>query len=419
MPCLKATWKSGFNPEVLADRYEKAVLNRVEEIKFNAFIVLELDPLLYQMVQFSEYIPEIDARQICDLALTNVCKKGKITHKGLLSEINKLLVNYQMEPVKRFVLITSISISKELNISNIHFGKDLLIFEKNLPGRFASTHTQINERSRKNLFADVPMNYLNVRIHVSAKTAHEAASKAIDLLDYFRGLINYQVNKHEIMRWRFGEPFSPLNKIVIGPVHSLHNLNGKLTPKDEWWYEPNFLGGIEPFNPGPVKLKSYLDDAYQMRLRIEKSNYEDKLQHSMIRYSRALDERIVETSFLKLWSILEYLTNTSYGNYDHTIERASFLLLDRDLKKQILQSLREVRNGWVHQSMQRNDMVANLYQLKYFVEVVLGFHVYSEFSFSSIEDAGTFLSLPSDPATLIQKIDLLQSAKKFQENMKS
>lgn len=80
---------------------------------------------------------------------------------------------------------------------------------------------------------------------------------------------------------------------------------------------------------------------------------------------------------------------------------------------QLLQLLREYRNKYVHLDQNNAEMETYMYQLKNIVEVMLTFHIWNKFHFSSIQDAAAFLSLPHNEKSLNAKLKLLNSAKKF------
>jgi hypothetical protein len=64
-----------------------------------------------------------------------------------------------------------------------------------------------------------------------------------------------------------------------------------------------------------------------------KSHLSGLLRRFFVRYVRALDERNLSSAFLKLWSVLEDLTNTGRSRYDLTIRRATFICEDRALRR--------------------------------------------------------------------------------------
>jgi hypothetical protein len=116
-----------------------------------------------------------------------------------------------------------------------------------------------------------------------------------------------------------------------------------------------------------------------------------------------LDSFEWETSFLRLWGVLETLTGTQpYESHDLTVKRAAFLYADpeRELHMQVLNHLRHYRNRSVHRGEGSETIEAYMYQLKRYVEVLLFFHLTSDYRFESLAKAAEFLDLPPKPADL-------------------
>lgn len=146
---------------------------------------------------------------------------------------------------------------------------------------------------------------------------------------------------------------------------------------------------------------------------MKRHKYPHVIQNAFIRYTRALDERDWTTAFLKLWSILELLTDTSKANYDTTIKRTAFLYKEREYNIQVLQHLKKYRNLSVHLDMGNSEIETYLYQLKNYVETLLSFHLQNKFNFDTIQEAAEFLSLPHEEEVLVsQERDFTKQIKK-------
>ena len=121
-----------------------------------------------------------------------------------------------------------------------------------------------------------------------------------------------------------------------------------------------------------------------------------------------------DIAFLKLWSVLEFLTNTLKAKYDNTIKRTAFCFKEYDFHCQVLNHLRDYRNKSVHTGSSDNSGVKiYIYQLKRYVEELLIFHLSTKMKFSNIESASEFLDLSQDAEFLREKCQLYQKAIKF------
>ncbi len=130
-------------------------------------------------------------------------------------------------------------------------------------------------------------------------------------------------------------------------------------------------------------------------------------------YVKALDQRDFNSTFLSLWSLLERLTNTLLDNYKVTVRRAVFLFKDREFHRQILNHLRSYRNRAVHAGEKTDEIEAPVFQLKFYVEQLIFFHIYNTLGFLSMREAAEFLDLPPDASVLKGKIKLFQKAVRF------
>jgi len=279
--------------------------------------------------------------------------------------------------------------------------------------KFKIKANSLLQSCKKSLFAEPPENYSNIRIYVSAKSNHDAVNKALDYIDFIRGVWNWVLNRRHHIRMSWGSKPQPINKIIPGPLHTLHYPSGKLAIDDTWWYEPSYLGEISALNPSKDDIELLYSNFYTVRKKLNSCDYSNVIQDAIIRYTRALDERNWNTAYLKLWGILELLTDTGRVSYGHTVKRAAFLFEDRDYYYHLLQLLKEYRNKYVHLDQKNTEMETYLYQLKNVVEVLLTFHISNKFHFSSIQDAAEFLNLPHNEKSLNAKLQRLNSAQKF------
>ncbi len=175
-----------------------------------------------------------------------------------------------------------------------------------------------------------------------------------------------------------------------------------------FWYERDLVDRSRPFNVTREWAK-IAEDWKPIRRAITKSPFRDDLQGSIARYCRALDEAEPERSFLKLWSLLEYLTSMIGKDYDTLIRRALNAMPATNLDRHLLYACKQYRNNSVHSGSDSASEI-NVVQLHRFVsEVLLLGLSYSEF-FQSREELGQFLSLPRTKDKLSRQIELRRKA---------
>ena len=294
-----------------------------------------------------------------------------------------------------------------------------LTFGRRLPERFRHAHDEVRRRGESQIFGPLPdphsllRGYVPVRVSAMARSHDEAVETALDTLDLLRGVWNLYLNGRVGMRLSGGRR-KPVNRILLGPVHSLHKPSGALASEYPW-VEPDY---VEPLRL--YRLRSDWADLRvferQLRNELSSSRYGEKLEDAIRRYVRALDRRDWNTSFVRLWGVLDSLTDTSRDRYEVTIERVLFLMNKqrRDFDRQILRHLTTYRNRTVHDGHETEAIETLLYQLKRYIETVLNFHLRIRPRFPSLEDAARFLSMPAEQIALRERFQIITRALQFQ-----
>lgn len=405
---MPVRWKQEYQPFLIVEKIESLrSINANDQVQFSGFAFKEYETVLFRMLDFPDSIPEVEARSILWQSLKTVGKQPVVV-KALLAELNKRVEQYLQRPVSRFVLLTSLSVRCEQNISPIRIGQDQVILGK-VPLRFYQESRPLLEKASLSLALQLPENYLSVRVHVSARSTHEAANKALGHLDLLRGLWNLFYSQGHSIRWTFGGKPPRINRIVTGPIHTLHSTTGKLLDENTWWYDPTFIKPISTKDIGK-DWDEIADFVSNIRTHLSKSNYSNILEEAIIRYARALDEHNLNSAYVHLWSVLELLTYTVEASYKVTVRRAAFVFDDYSYYSQVLNHLREYRNQFIHHFASDSGVETYIYQLKNIVEHIIRFHLYMGLKFSSIQDVAEFLDMPHEFKRLEGKKDMLKKA---------
>jgi hypothetical protein len=117
--------------------------------------------------------------------------------------------------------------------------------------------------------------------------------------------------------------------------------------------------------------------------------------------------------FLKLWSLLEHLTQSTTDDKKVTVRRAAFIWKDYEFSKEILLHLGDVRNNMVHLDRFGERGEAVVYQLKRYVEALLDFYIASGNKFKSTEEIKHFLDLNPKRELLSERSRLIRRGIKF------
>ena len=403
------TWNKDYNPQLISKRIEESKrTDDVGKVSFSGFKHNELTILLYSTLIFPTSVPEIEARGIINQATFNVGQKMEVSAEALLTEINRLTGEYLERMPEPFVLASSISVEKSTQLPSLRMKGTSILFPGQLPSRYFEEKEKLSRRVKDYLFGEPPTNYRPLMARVSARSIYEAVDCALDAIDLARGIWNWFLNRSQATRMSIG-PNQPINRLLLGPIHTLHQPLGKLAA-DGFWFERTYRAPARLMD-----LRGNIEKAEEFRRvvlgKLRRIGYQLQLRDAIVRYCRALDDRDWNVSFLRLWGVLELLTHAA--NQATTVERAAFVFTDREYQMQVLRHLRSHRNRAVHAGISIEEMETPLYQLKYCVEALLEFHLGNGQRFSSLEEAASFLSLPTDSTALRRRANMAQFALKF------
>jgi hypothetical protein len=407
-----ARWKEGYNPDVVTTGLEKIKsISENGEVTFTGFEFDDYAAVLLSSLSLSSTLPDRYKLQIIHKGIFNVAKSKKLTVSALLQEISKLEQAYLREPIKQYLLVSDISLHIPADRARVEIGGKSITFSRRLRSKIQ--RDVFLKLGREFLERDLPKSYSCVQILTSGRSPEEAGILALETIDLLRGIWNFALNRKKHIIFHAGKR-DPVNKILLGPLHSVHSPDGKRLP-DPFWYDPTYVGPVVPIDLTKkwCELRRFERLVRRRLSRSPSKQSKQFLEEAFRRYARALDERSHENSFLKLWSLLEYLTRTMNQSYDVTIKRAVSLWSDRAFHKEVLQHLRDHRNSAVHSDQVSAEITTLLYQLKRYVEGLLTFHISHSCKFASLEEMISFLDLPSDKTVLSQRKRLIQKRLRF------
>ncbi len=407
-----AKWLKGYNPEHLAVRLEESKsLGQDGRVSFNGFGFTEYIVVLNSMVSLNDNITEFEKNNIVRRAAFSLAKKEKISSDGLLKEISRLEKEYLKQKPQKFVLISTLSINRFCKLKRVQINGTTITFHSSLPKTFTKEiENKIKKPASFTITGEYPKDYIFVKTFVEAKSYSQASSIAIDSIDIIRGIWNLFYNRGQF-RISSGRR-DPVNNISFGPLHTIHLPNGKLAT-ETWLYETGYMGPLKAFD-----LKNKEEDLFKfqntVRRLLNKSKFKSQMEAALRKYAQALDIRDWESSYLRLWGLLEYLTNTNENeSHKDTVKRTSFFFQEREYARQVLNHLRDHRNRSVHTGGSNQNIETLLYQLKNFVEVVLEIQIANKFKFSSRNELTQFMNLPEDVAKLKRRQEIISYALKF------
>lgn len=367
--------------------------------------------VLASLAGFDRAIPEQRRTALARQAVVNLKKQDRLSVEGVAGELAQLQRGYLSTRPAPYLLLTSMSIRHTPLLHSRQVRGCLVSFSPYRHRRFKYPETL---REHSGHHGDPPIGYSTVLVRVKARDATDAVPAALDSLDLLRGVWNFFLN---FRGWRIslgGLGHAPVNPIVLGPIHTLHHPNGSPALAAHWW-EPSYIQQVTP-----VELRDRL-----RRLRNFERWCKDRLAHPrlgdalsaiLLRYVRALDDRFLNASFLKLWGVLEALTDTSNRSHEVTVRRASVFFRPLAFRRISLDQLREWRNRIAHEGAESPDPEQMVYELKVYVDVLLRYLLRHVRDFHSVSEFGEFLDLPTDAGILEDRARKLALARRLHKN---
>lgn len=353
--------------------------------------------ILAGCIDFSKYVPTAKRVEITRRAVIDAKRSGAIKATAVLTSMHEAQNAYLRQPMQDYVLLSSISVKHGEHLRSRRLGGSSIRFTARRPPHFT-----LPLGGSIRVKDDTPRDYSYVKVHVTARDPLQAGDLAFDTIDELRAIWNLTLNNRTIERRSSGaKGYDPVNKILLGPFHTLHHPNG--TPAVQRWWSS--------FLPKPLSAYDLSADMEQLkrdeaivRRQLRRCTFPETLAGYIRQYGRALDESELHNSLLRLWAVLEQMTGPIKGNYDALIKRTSFLWDNYAEARMVLTYLRDHRNELVHAGSNPPDIERLVYSLKEYVEVVLKFLIHQANRFSSMQEIWSFLDLPPDVGDLRNRL---------------
>jgi hypothetical protein len=406
-----AQWGKSYSPTSVLKLLESSrIAGENRNVAFTGFEVRDCFSVLESMIVFNFEVPPFERSGITRRGVASIPLSTPLSPESVLKKISTLEREYLSQKARKFVLVTSISLSPIPKPLSIAVGSSRIRLGGEVPRKLSSARSELLENAKSSIDGNLPTNYLTVMVRTCARSTHGATDTALRDLDLLRAAWNLWNNRRAISRVSMGLR-APINAIILAPVHTLHDESLRLAT-DTWWYETNFRRPVALWGDS-VTFPSALAFSRKLMGKLDSIPYSTSIVDALVRYVRALDSSDWNSSFLQLWSVLELTTDTGNQAYSVTVRRTAFHYLDHEYTTQLLLHLKDFRNQAVHSGRDSNDIEQLLYRLKLFVEQLLMFHVRRAGQFKSISDACGFMDLPCDRDVIAEQIKRLRMAKNF------
>jgi hypothetical protein len=381
-------------------KFGRVTLSKVPGVEFNADGFNEYIDILVNNLRFDNKIPYRKREELVTEAIFVAAKRNILNRGAVQQFIKNLEKNYLTLSQKEYFLLTSLSIKYGSFLSKIIIDGSSISFLDRMPKNF-KFDKEVNTQLKVVYDVKFPTNYTYIKVKVKAYCEEEAYQKAFLSLDFIRGIWNLTLNANT-SRTSYSRP-NPANSLVYGPLHTLHKKNGKMCSQFwGWQLENSFIHfPVENISRKYSILKN--NEKTIRKLLYRNNEYTLFLKNSIIKYCRALDDSIMTTSFIKLWSVLEYLTISSNKGHDVTVSRASKIFGDKRFCKYILTTLRNKRNNIVHNGDNFDTAEQDLFMLNRHVNPILIFILNSSKILKCTKELETFYEMPQTKDELINK----------------
>ncbi|HZV33346.1 MAG TPA: hypothetical protein VFB72_02125 [Verrucomicrobiae bacterium] len=400
--------KERISLDIIAKGFEKIRTVHDGAVAFVSYTFHDLQSALITSIEWKPSIPEIERERIARQATFAAGEKGPITKDTLLSAIWKSESSYLALPSKTFVVVFSLSLKYTKELKKMLVDSARISFHSEIPKRFQvkATGRPWDPQVPANAF---PKAYTVACVCVSARSAISAEYKAMSAIEIFRGVLNFVINRRKIASFHIGgsSKWEAINEIRLGTSHTVQSSDGVLEKEGIW-------STVYDVHPAPSychqKLPEIIKTARKQLRRSMRVPYSDDMHRMWMRYANALDRRDLDASFLKLWSLLEFVTGTNGERYDETIRRTLFICDDRDFHKTMLEHLRDRRNSLVHSDDNSPQVEHHVFQVKSYVEEFLRLHLAHAGRFKTRAAFGEFLGLPPDLDHLEDRVRVYKHA---------
>jgi len=410
-----ARWKNKTNPDPFIQKMEATrSIKENGQVQFTGDDILTVPARIENLVELNSLVTQEDKHTIVWRAIRNAGKQ-RLSSGSVIKEIEQLEKEYLSTKVKKFILITTLSLnSLKHTLKNCQIDHNRITFTRISAKKFIK-HLNESQNIKYHLGKNkIPKDYMWVRVAVDAKSIHEATQKALRSLNLFRGMLNYLVNFGKRSFSSNMKP-QPINKIHFGPIHTLHKPNGGLVD-DIFWYDEDFIRPVKAYNDIlQGNFEKLIDFLPIFRKQLNRSKIKKILEDALLLYNSALDSYSFDTAFIKLWATLELLTGTGRDSYDITVKRTSFIFNDVEEIKSHLNILRDCRNDIVHKGYMEGQKEILIYDIKLYVEQLLEFLLWEKEikRLDTFDEVKQLLSSSPDKKELGKKIKIYNMAQKF------
>ena len=362
-------------------------------------IPLEVAEVLSTFIEFSDEIAAIEYIGIITKALSSMCSKP-LNDDEVIKAISAVERTYLQREVNEYTVITSISISKMNAPIKWKTNRCVITLNSKIP---KNTQTIRDDLLKEKCLPSYlsPHHYANISVKVQARSAFKAAEIAFEELSFIRGMLNLYLNPSMFLDDPPAGTKRPYNEITLGPTHTIHKKDGNLAT-ETFWCEFDYIER-DAYDAGNTNFGKAIEFSRKIIKRCKKSKYEAKIKEGISRYCNALDSLDAQVSFQKLWSVAEFLTDSSMQNNEIAIKRIASLYKEKDYTAAVLNHIRVTRNRCIHAGFNPENMYSIMNRLRAIIEDLIIFIIRNITIFKKYDDIIYFFEAAHLPVNEIER----------------
>ncbi len=378
------------NLEILLEKLKGITkLGEDNKVSFTSIQFDDLEWIFLSIIDFGNSLCTDSKKTILINTIKQLAISNNYEKHHFLNLLDNQIIEHNRKKEKKYYLLTALSI-RNLPFRKINIGKcQIIIHGKHFPIEFRTNrNTIVKSHSQK----EDQKNFTKVTVVLKSRDYKDAYEQSYQYLEIFRSLLCLVLNSSKEIRF-FDRTLKPINKVRQGEIFTLHNEDGTNVDNKTYWYVPNYKEAkiLELNNEKREKLKSTI------RLLVKRYNkckvkHQDSIGKALKIYVSAFDENNKYICFLQAWTVLETLLNTDQN--DILIKRciAMYNIKSRPYEKQMLESLRQYRNEYVHEGDNGLDPLNACFNIQiYIFNLIVKFNLMYSGFFNNIEEANLFL----------------------------
>lgn len=230
---MSAKWMSGYASSAIVAKLE----NVRDGTSFEGGTFIDLSTTVASIIEFDQQILPIRRSRITVNSILNAARKGTLNADRVLAEVQRLENDFLSKPFTRYVLLTNLSVPYDTALRPRSVNGARIQFSPGMPRGYVRSE-QVEKTLSILYESGIPDDFSFVRVETTGRDPEEAGTVAFDALDLLRAFWNFGLG-YGIVAIFSNAKLSPINKVLLGPFHTLHHPRGEPVG-DVFWFDRTF-----------------------------------------------------------------------------------------------------------------------------------------------------------------------------------